>query len=92
MSTQHETLSDILYIHREGALTCFDHTPTADRRVWCCVCGEHDLIESWRDHVATHILRAGFVIPQVKLPTFVAGADYSPDSPHYGKPHEDCCK
>ena len=18
--------------------------------------------------------------------------DYSPDSPHYGKPHEDCCK
>lgn len=49
---------------------------------------------SWDEdcQVAKAVLDAGFVIPQVKLPTFVPAADYSPDSPHYGKPHEDCCK
>lgn len=47
------------------------------------------------EHLAKAVLEAGFVIPQVKLPTPVPSYDmndYSPDSPHYGKPHEDCCK
>jgi hypothetical protein len=52
------------------------------------------------EHLANAVLEAGFVIPQVKLPTPATAMlrswdnepDYSPDSPHYGKPHEDCCK
>ena len=42
--------------HRYGALTCYDHTPTPERPSWCCVCGAHDLMTSWRTHLAAAIL------------------------------------
>jgi hypothetical protein len=45
----------LLYDHREGALTCLDHVPTPDKPVWCCVCGDHGLTVSWRAHVAAYI-------------------------------------
>jgi hypothetical protein len=41
-----------LYDHRQGALTCYDHPPTPDHPAWCCVCGAHGLMVSWRAHVA----------------------------------------
>lgn len=59
------------------------------------------------EHLAKAVLEAGFVLRDLYLPTpvkpeawhpFVGWSpaydmnDYSPDSPHYGKPHEDCCK
>lgn len=48
-------LERLLYEHREGALTCYDHPPTPDHPAWCCVCGAHDLTVSWRRHMAEQI-------------------------------------
>lgn len=49
---------EALYDHREGALTCYDHLPTPDRALWCCVCGEHEIGTTWRWHVARQIVAA----------------------------------
>lgn len=53
-----EQLEAILHEHRAGVLTCYDHPPTPERPVWCCVCGEHELLISWRKHVAAAIAAA----------------------------------
>lgn len=45
-------VATVLYIHREGALDCYDHLAEPDHRVWCCGCGEHEILMPWRDHVA----------------------------------------
>lgn len=37
---------DLLYAHREDALTCYDHPEH-----YCCVCGEHMAI-GYREHLA----------------------------------------
>lgn len=49
-----DPFEQVLYDHREGAMVCFNHIPTADEqpRPWCCVCGEHRITVSWRAHVA----------------------------------------
>lgn len=51
-------LERLLYAHRENGLTCYDHPSTPERRVWCCVCGAHDLAVSWRRHLAEQVIRA----------------------------------
>ena len=57
VSAEHvAALAEVLHEHRYGALTCYDHTPTPERPSWCCVCGAHDLMTSWRAHVAHAIL------------------------------------
>lgn len=48
----------LLYKHREGALTCYSHPPTPARPAWCCTCGAHGLLVSWREHVAEAIANA----------------------------------
>jgi hypothetical protein len=44
-------LEKVLYEHRE-AIACYDHPSTPEVPIWCCVCGAHELIVSWRAHVA----------------------------------------
>ena len=63
MNDESETvqLMAVLYDHREDALTCYDHPPTPDHPVWCCVCGAHELTISHRAHVAAAIRNAGYV-------------------------------
>lgn len=50
-----EHLEHVLYAHREGALTCYDH---AGQPGWCCVCGEHAITETWREHMARAVVAA----------------------------------
>lgn len=47
-----------LYEHREDGLTCYDHAPTSTEKVWCCVCGEHSITMSHRQHMARAVLAA----------------------------------
>lgn len=51
-------LERLLYEHREGALTCYDHPSEPGRRVWCCACGAHDLTVPWRRHIAEQVALA----------------------------------
>jgi len=48
-------MAEVLYDHREDALTCYDHDAG-----WCCVCGEHDIDATWRDHMAAALAAAGY--------------------------------
>lgn len=47
-----------LYEHREGGLSCYDHHPTPDRKIWCCVCGEHEILIDHREHMARAVVAA----------------------------------
>lgn len=47
-----------LYDHRERGLTCYDHIATSDAKAWCCVCGEHEITMSHRQHMARAVLAA----------------------------------
>lgn len=69
MSTQLEKLQELLYAHREGALTCYDHQPTSTRRVWCCACGEHEIEKPHRLHMAEALLEAGVSITDRDTPS-----------------------
>jgi hypothetical protein len=47
-----------LYEHREGSLSCYDHIPSSGHYVWCCVCGEHEITSTWREHMARAVVAA----------------------------------
>lgn len=53
-----ERVEKELYEHRVNGLTCLNHPSTPERQVWCCPCGEHDITESRRKHMARAVVAA----------------------------------